>query len=88
MYKTVLSRTSKYNPTQSHCFVQRERQAAKKQFGVLFMWLYAAVQDHCNFCSSAASFRQVQNTSIAASNSATGGRLGAMRMLLSCGSLP
>ena len=39
-------------------------------------------------CSSAASFRHVQNTSMACSSSATGGRLGAMRMLLSFGSFP
>ena len=38
--------------------------------------------------SSAASFRQVQNTAMACSSSATGGRDGAMRMLLSWGSLP
>ena len=38
--------------------------------------------------SKAASRRHTQNTSRAASSSATGGRLGAMRILLSWGSLP
>ena len=38
--------------------------------------------------SSAARRRQMQNTAMACSSSATGGRDGAMRMLLSLGSLP
>ena len=43
---------------------------------------------HTPSFSRAASFRQVQNTAMACSSSATGGREGAMRMLLSWGSLP
>ena len=39
-------------------------------------------------CSSAASFRQQQNTSIACCSSSTGGRDGATRILLSFGSTP
>ena len=43
---------------------------------------------HAKACSSAAIFRQIQKTPIACSSSATGGKLGAMRILRSCGSLP
>ena len=39
-------------------------------------------------CSSAASFRQQQKTSIACCSSSTGGRDGATRILLSFGSTP
>ncbi len=38
--------------------------------------------------SSAASRTQMQNTAIACFSSSTGGRLGAIRMLLSAGSMP
>ena len=58
--------------------------SAKKEspYGLSFFAVYTP-----SF-SSAASFRQVQNTAMACSSSATGGRDGAMRMLLSWGSLP
>ena len=49
---------------------------------------YSAVISHTPNTSKAAIFRQTHSTAMACSSSSTGGREGAMRMLLSCGSLP
>ncbi len=50
--------------------------------------VYAANISHFRIFSSADSFRQVQRTSAAVSSSSSGGRDGAMRILLSWGSFP
>ena len=60
----------------------------KRRRGDGFMWAAGGFAAHTPSFSRAASFRQVQNTAMACSSSATGGREGAMRMLLSWGSLP
>ncbi|MPM40617.1 hypothetical protein SDC9_87261 [bioreactor metagenome] len=50
--------------------------------------VYASVVVHFKIFSNAASFSEVHSTSMAASSSESGGRDGAMRMLLSSGSFP